>query len=484
MIAPAAHRTAISRGSVSRPTRLALDLEVIREGDSFFDYGCGRGEDIAGLRLLGIEAAGWDPHHRPDAELLDADVVNLGYVVNVIADPAERRDALKSAWSHAQKALVVSARLLSERRTITLGKPYGDGFMTGTGTFQRFFDQAELRAWVDATLDVESIAMAPGVFVAFRSEDDANAFMLRTRRRRHLSVRVSHADRLHDEHREVLKRLMTFYSERGRLPAPDEAPSLHAELGATVGSLRRAWSIVEKVTDREAWAAVAAARTTDVLVDLALLKLNRRPNFTALPAALRYDIRALIGSYKEATRQADELLFSAGNLDLIATLATDATVGKRLPTALYVHTSALDLLPAPLRVYEGCARWLVGEVEDVNIVKLSTSKPKVSYLAYPSFDKDPHPELINTTYVRLRDLSVDNRSYAASENPPILHRKEQFVGPDYPARVKFARLTAQEERFGLLDADTRLIGNRAGWDQRLAEAGLRLSGHRVVRTGR
>jgi DNA phosphorothioation-associated putative methyltransferase len=479
--APVAHRTAITRGTVSRPTRLALDLGVLADGDSFFDYGCGRGEDVVQLRDLGFKADGWDPHHRPNQRVVDSDVINIGYVVNVIADPVERAIALQSAWQHARKALVVAARLNVERRTITVGKPFSDGFMTGTGTFQRFFDQAELRVWIDATLEVECVAMAPGVFVVFRSEDDANAFMLRTRRRRQLSVRISRASQLYDEHRQVLEELMGFFSDRGRLPAQGEVPSLQADIATAIGSLRRAWSIVEKVTDREAWMSVAEARRTDVLVNLALLKLNRRPNFAALPAALRFDIRALLGSYKEAVRQADDLLFSAGNLQLVSTLASKSPVGKRLPTAFYIHESAIELLPASLRVYEGCARWLVGTVDNANIVKFATDKAKVSYLVYPHFDKDPHPVLATATYVRLRELMVDTRSYLESENPPILHRKEQFVDPDYPERPKFERLTAQEERFGLLESDTRVIGNLSGWNERLNAAGLRLVGHRVVR---
>ena len=50
-----------------------------------------------------------------------------------------------------------------------------------------------------------------------------------------------------------------------------------------------------------------------------------------------------------------------------------------------------------------------------------------------------------------------------------------------PLRDKFARLTAQEERFGLLSGDTRDIGNLRGWQQRLVASGVELRGHRVVR---
>ncbi|MHB1562236.1 MAG: DNA phosphorothioation-associated putative methyltransferase, partial [Isosphaeraceae bacterium] len=51
---------------------------------------------------------------------------------------------------------------------------------------------------------------------------------------------------------------------------------------------------------------------------------------------------------------------------------------------------------------------------------------------------------------------------------------------DDPRRAKFARLTAQEERAGLLD-ETATIGTRAGWAERLRERGYALRGHRLVR---
>ena len=50
---------------------------------------------------------------------------------------------------------------------------------------------------------------------------------------------------------------------------------------------------------------------------------------------------------------------------------------------------------------------------------------------------------------------------------------------DHPLRAKFARLTQQEEKHGLLD-DTAMIGTREGWQARLSESGFRLSGHRLV----
>ena len=47
--------------------------------------------------------------HAPSGNRRAADVVNLGYVLNVIEDPAERQETLASAWSLARRLLVVSA---------------------------------------------------------------------------------------------------------------------------------------------------------------------------------------------------------------------------------------------------------------------------------------------------------------------------------------------------------------------------------------
>ena len=480
----AAHRTAIVRGELSRPTRLALSAGVLRQGETFFDYGCGKGEDVVGLRKLDFEASGWDPNHWPEEQRVDADVVNLGYVANVIEDPKERNVALTEAWQHAGRALVVSARLNNEARSITCGQPVGDGVVTGHGTFQKFYSQAELRTWIDSTLEVESIAASPGIFVVFREEVDANDYLIRNRRRRSISVKISRADRIYDEHRETIDELMEFFTQRGRLPRRDESIDLQNRLRDAVGGLRRAWNVVRNVTEGTDWEAITAGRCDDLLVDLALLKLNRRPNFMALPEATRHDIKEFFGSYKQATVEADQLLFSSGNTELVDETANAATVGKRLPTALYIHESALSDLAPILRVYEGCARWVVGEIDDANIIKLATNKPKVSYLAYPKFDKDPHPELLEAIFVRLWNLDVDWRSYEDSTNSPILHRKEQFVADDYPLRERFARLTEQEERFGLYDTDLRLIGYQDGWGEHVSSLDLEVRGHRVVKSKR
>src|SRR5262249_44319630 len=147
------------------------------------DYGCGRGEDIALLAADGYACGGWDPAHRPDAPRHEADVVNLGYIINVIEDPGERAATLRQAWHLCRRLLVVSAQVLMAGR----GKApveFGDGVLTGRGTFQKFYEQGELKGYLEGQLDSEAIPAAPGVFYLFKDEAARQQFLANRFRRR------------------------------------------------------------------------------------------------------------------------------------------------------------------------------------------------------------------------------------------------------------------------------------------------------------
>ena len=139
-----------------------------------------------------------------------------------------------------------------------------------------------------------------------------------------------------------------------------------------------------------------------------------------------------------------------------------------------------DSLEPLLWVYEGCARAYLGEVEGANMIELHRHSGKVSYLAYPDFATHPPPALLRSIKLSLRTRELDCHDYATSTNPPILHRKETFLPPGHPLVAKFARLTRQEEKHGLLD-ETASIGTRERWERRLAERGFTIRGHRLVR---
>lgn len=162
-------RTAIIRKTFSRPVRLALEAGLFEATTTFFDYGCGHGIDGDLLAARGYYSSGWDPYYFPNNVIKTADIVNLGYVINVIECPQERREALLSAWSLARKMLIVAARTLPVEK----GKgdtPYNDGILTSRRTFQKYYGQQELKKYINSVLDADALPVAQGVFFVFRDE--------------------------------------------------------------------------------------------------------------------------------------------------------------------------------------------------------------------------------------------------------------------------------------------------------------------------
>jgi DNA phosphorothioation-associated putative methyltransferase len=473
----ARHRTALVRGGLSRPLKMVVADGLLCDGASVMDYGCGRGSDVRLLRDRGFDCVGWDPTHASDGPRRSSDIVNLGYVVNVIESPAERGEALTRAWALARRVLIVSARLRAETPEVTA--PFADGHVTRLGTFQKFYEQQELRIWIDQTLDTASVPAAPGIFYVFRDPGERAAFVASRFRRVSAAPRLRSGEQLFKEHKALLEPLAEFISNRGRLPAPEELPD-YAAIRSALGSVPRAHRALQSVSDKGVWDRVRESRAQDLLVFVALSRFDGRPKFSELPLPLQRDVKAFFGTYRVACAAGDEHLFSLGRPERLEEACRTSPIGKVMPRALYVHVDAVTELPILLRLCEGCARGYIGAVQGANIVKLANEEPKVSYLSYPDFDRDPHPALAASVSVNLQSFRVRQRQYAAYRNPPILHRKEAFVSPDHPGRAKFERLTRLEEANGLFD-EPAAIGTRSGWERTLRAKGLALRGHRLVR---
>lgn len=473
------HKAAIVRIDISRPVKTALESGVLSEVDTFFDYGCGHGGDIERIKERGIVSEGWDPHYRPDAKKRAASIVNLGYILNVIESLEERQQVLKEAWSLTEKALLVSAQVVLNylnSGAIT----YGDGVITRRNTFQKYYEQDELKNYIHQVLGVEPIPAGLGIFFVFRNEKDAESFRLSRFHSKRRAPKSSLTSKKFDDFKDLLQPLMDFYAERGRLPISGEL-SNEDSIRSEFGSLKRAFRVIVNGTSKLEWENLSNLRRDDLLVYFALSNFTKRPKFKEFSNHLQVDVRTLFGSYRKACATADEMLFSLGQEGVVKQKCRESKIGKWVGEALYVHVSALDEIDPLLRLYEGCASRTAGRMDGATIVKFHTKSPKISYLYYPDFDTDAHPALHSSVKIDLQDLKVRLYDYSQSNNPPILHRKETFVSTEYSLYESFQRLTLQEEKYGLL-ADSHKIGSRRGWLEKLRESGFRIVEHSVQRT--
>lgn len=164
--------TAVRRNKPSRPLKMLLDelyeLRQLSHGNplsldwydiSWFDLGCGRGDDIEYLeKYLRLDTSkssidGYDPNHKPEPNPLtlpsgSVDIVTCFYVLNVLPTVRQRRTVLRDAYYIVQSdgLTAVAARAKDNvNRAIRDGwREHKDGWITGSGTFQRGFTVGEL----------------------------------------------------------------------------------------------------------------------------------------------------------------------------------------------------------------------------------------------------------------------------------------------------------------------------------------------------
>ena len=318
------HRTAIKRYDISRPVKLALDRGILQKRHKFFDYGCGHGMDLEALGGLGYSVSGWDPAFRPKAKKEKADVVNLGYVLNVIEEPLERVEALKGAFTLAERALVVST-MVAGQETLAHVRPYKDGYLTKSNTFQKFFVPGELEDLIENTLGTEAATLAMGICVVFRDDEEAEQFEAsRTRRRidwSEISAQLefsspgkrerSRVDR-YELHRELLDSFWSCLLDLGRAPEPGEFDQL-AEVRRVTGGISKALNLTVQKNGPELFEAARRARSEDVLVYLAMTQFRKKFLRREIPLSVKNDIRAFFGDVPSAQKKARDVLFAAGD---------------------------------------------------------------------------------------------------------------------------------------------------------------------------
>ena len=472
------HRTAIKRTGFSLPVKCMLRDGLLDPSSQLFDYGCGHGRDLELLSDMEIPCNGWDPNFRPDAPIQRAKIVNLSYVLNVIEDIHERAKALRSAWDLCDVLLTVAAQIEFAAPNKEQ-KAFNDGVLTSRQTFQKYYTQNELRVYLEKEIGTDAIPAAPGVFYVFKCEEAKQRFIA-SRYHRRISVptrRISEV--MFEKNRDILEPLMEWLTEYGRLPAAEEFER-YSVIVDRFGSIKRAYKLILRVTDEAPWDEISQKRTEDLLVYLALSRFKKRLSAASLPISLQHDIKAFFGNYKTACARADTLLFRAGDSSAINQACLRAGVGQLVENALVFHRSLLDQLEPLLRIYEGCARTLVGEIDEANVIKLHRFSGKVSYISYPDFETLAHPPLRQRVKVTMPTLNIDMFDYSDWQDPPLLFRKDELLHPNHPQFKLFSALTKQEQKAGLLP-EPDASQQQSTWEMQLIKSGYRLQGHRLTR---
>jgi len=484
------HKTAIRRYALSRPMALLLRNGVLAEGHTVFDYGCGHGHDVEILSGQGFQVNAFDPHFRPDGALLESDVVNLGYVLNVIENTRERLDVLQKAFSLSKRVLCVS--VMTPLQQGYDGENFSDGVITKRKTFQKYFEQEEIKEYLESNLDRSAIPLEPGIFIVFRHEADRLEYLENKLARRRLLLSIPRLERplgaprvatpprpsMLDRIREfaMLSHILDFIAAHGRVPVAGEL-NHYDQLVSEFGSGSRVEQAVLSLLDPAQVQSCVDLRKSDLEVMYATRRFDKGgyPKPGDVPVTTAADIKAFYGSYKAFLESANKLLYSLGSDDIVAKAFAKCAIGKHLPDAVYIHPSVIPSLPKEIRVLIGLAESLLGQIPECNILKLNKVKRKISFMVYEDFDAVAHPALRYTYVIDVPKAEAKFWNFENRDNPPILHRKETFVGSDYPLYEKFRKLTAQEEKAELLSLNT--IGTRSNWEALLAQRGYKLAGH-------
>jgi DNA phosphorothioation-associated putative methyltransferase len=477
------HRTAIKRYDLSKPVKQLLERGLLRKTDTFFDYGCGHGMDIEALQNLGYRATGWDPAFRPNAAKTSAAVVNLGYVLNVIEETAERTAALRGAYALAERTLIVST-LAAGQETDAHSRPYRDGFLTKANTFQKFYAPGELESLIEQTLDAEASTLGLGMCVVFKNADDAELFEASRSRRRidwsdiSTQLRFSapaalerrNVDR-YDLHKELFDQFWQTLLDLGRAPEAGEFDRL-SEVKKVGGGLNRAVALVVSHHGDQPWQMARKARTEDVLVYLAMTKFRKHFLRREIPLRIKNDIRSFFGDLPTAQAQARDLLFAAGDPGEIELACESVTFGWQDDDALMIHRSLFAELPPLLRIYVQCAAYRYGDPAQADLIKIHKHSGKVTFQHYDDFDGKPLPELQTRIKVNLRNLFVEVFDHSTGPKIQLLYFKERFVGQENAGRPAMEKFSVKLRKLGLDEATIGLGPDKQTFHAALASVGL------------
>lgn len=456
------HRSAIRRASLSQPFQLLQRYAFLSGEYSVFDYGCGHGKDIELLRSMSVDASGWDPHYHPHSERRQADIVNLGFVINVIEDRGERDDVVRHSFALASKVLVVSA-LIGSPEYSAQAACHADGVITSIGTFQKYFLPDELENYIRELLSVPVTSIAQGVVLAFRSEEEADRFRarrigLRSRTIQGSSKKAAELYMFDEAARATLSRFWGRCKALGREPLPSEL-SDDESLEQIGISPAVAYKFLRERMGGSDLEQAAHSRRDELLVQFALGYFDGRVYYKYLAEDVQKDIAEFFGNFSALRQEAKNLLFSIANPENLlnaARAAADDCIGYlHNEQSLELHIDLIERLPKVLRVYVGCAERMLGGLGRADLVKLHLASGKISFMAYDDFHGQSVPFMVERIKVNLWRRRTDFYDYIGEYAPPPLLMKSLFMSEDLENFALQAEFDREALRCGLYDPSNR-----------------------------
>lgn len=439
------HKTAIDRDKLSQPMQILARHDYLSGDYSILDYGCGKGDDLRELEAHGVDICGWDPVHNPEGNVVNSDIVNLGFVLNVIEDREERESTLRNAWAHADKILIASVMIAGES-VVSQFKPYRDGVLTSRNTFQKYYSQGAFREYLEQTLDEPAIAVGQGIFLIFRDKIEEQNFLLERQhirrdwlqrterlRRPETALAKTRQDFL-EKNPELFSHFWETCLELGRIPANDEF-ELTEQVRRIAGSHAKAFQSVTKKYGNELIEEAEIKRREDLIVYFALSLFGKQRPRTQMPVSLIRDIKAFFGSMESAYAEARTALFQVGQNEVIANACVTAhdklNHGELIEGHSYIfHKDLLGEMPPELRIFVGCATQLYGDLSNIHLIKTHMTSGKVSLMRYDNWEKDT-PLLTERIKIKLREQDIDFFEYGGVFEPTPLQDKVCFERRTY-----------------------------------------------------
>lgn len=486
------HKTAIVRHDLSAPMKTLVKNGYLNGEYSIFDYGCGRGDDLRELEAHGLDAIGWDPNFQPDNDKSPSDIVNLGFVLNVIEDQDERLEALLSAWDLATRLLVVSVMLANDSY-IAQFKSYKDGVITSRNTFQKYYAQSEIKAYIERNLQEEAIAVAPGIFYIFKDKLAEQSYLQQKYKRHHTWQQLTSpqpvdakdkAKLLITQHQQLFDDFWHTCLDLGRIPANEEFEQ-SGKIRELIGSHKKVFNLLQDMFDTEEFKQAEKNRKEDLLLYFAMGLFEKRKPYTQQPEALKRDIKALFCEYNTAINLATEILFAIADTKLINAQCEKAhkTLSASLLNdshSLIFHRDFIDELPLLLRVYVDAALQMYGELDDnIDLIKIHIRSGKLTLTAYDDFDKSV-PFLVERIKIKMAEQDIDFFDYIDESRRPPLLNKHLYIAQD---NVTFTQQMSFDKRLSKLlevDWDREVLINRVDHDAQLTKKHKKVANFKLV----